>query len=403
MGNPGFFLNWNIDYTQITQLEFLKLKMPIDKELLQKQALGDLSKRATGGIFIYLIVWLVIAVSNQLQVTLPIFFYLNSTMLVGIAVLRIMHLNAYKHGPEVPVMVMTNWLVYTILFAALHWGVMVAWILFDDRAVDVRNLMIIVTAGFALGGATTLSISNRIRIFYPIFMFCPGILVLIFLGSNGSWIFAGLIMLALIYVHGTTKITHNDYWEAITNQSIAEDRANLMEHLSITDQLTQLKNRLYFDKKFDEEWQRSSRMKVPLSVLLIDIDNFKDINDTHGHLFGDECLQLIASTISSELLRASDCVARYGGEEFVALLPNTDEDETRVIAEKLVEAISGVSSKFNDKKVHITCSIGGATCHPNYQDNKENLLRQADLALYQAKNNGRNQYQPCVLESGAAT
>ena len=176
-----------------------------------------------------------------------------------------------------------------------------------------------------------------------------------------------------------------------------------MEQLSITDQLTKLKNRLYFDKKFDEEWQRSSRMKLPLSVLLIDIDNFKEINDNYGHLFGDECLRLIASTISSELLRASDCVARYGGEEFVALLPNTEEDETRAIAEKLVKAISNVGSKIDDKKINITCSIGGATTLPDYQDNKEHLLKQADIALYQAKNNGRNQYQPGELSSPAVS
>jgi len=370
---------------------------------LHKRALRDLSNRATGGIFMYSLVWLVIAVSYQFPAVFPLFFYLNTTILLVIAAVRILHLYIYKRWPESSVSTMTNWLVYIILFAALHWGVMVAWIMFDDKALDVRNMMMVVTAGFAIGGSTTLSISTRIRVFYPVFMFGPGILVLLNQGSSGSWVFAGLILLALIYVHSTTKITHNDYWEAITNQHVAEDRANLMERLSITDQLTQLKNRLYFDKKFDEEWQRSSRMKIPLSILLMDIDNFKEINDTYGHLFGDECLRRIASTISSELLRASDCVARYGGEEFVALLPNTGEAETRAIAEKLVQAVSNVGSKFNDNKIQITCSIGGATTLPDYQDNKEYLLKQADIALYQAKNNGRNQYQPCDLDPRAAT
>ena len=377
--------------------------MVIDQQKLQKRALKDLCNRATGGIFMYLIVWLVIAISYRLQILLPLFFYLNTAILFVIAVIRILHLYRYRRWPEKSVPMMTNWLVYTILFAALHWGILAAWIVFDERIVEVRNLIMVVTAGFAIGGATTLSISNRIRKYYPILMFGPGILILIYLDSNGSWVLAGLITLALIYVHGTTKITNSDYWESITNQIVAEDRANLMEHLSITDQLTKLKNRLYFDKKFDEEWQRSSRMKLPLSVLLMDIDNFKEINDTYGHLFGDECLRLIASTISSELLRASDCVARYGGEEFVALLPNSAEDETRAIAEKLVQAISNVGSNFVNKNINITCSIGGATTHPDYQDNKEHLLKQADLALYQAKNNGRNQYQPGELSSTAAT
>ncbi len=378
------------------------MTIDINQEYLQKRALSDLSKRARCGIFIYLPVWLTIVVSHRLPEILPVYFYLNFTLLLAIATARSLHLYMHSRWSGLPVKVMTTWLVCLILFAALHWGLMAAWVILDDMAIDVRNLMMVATAGFAIGGATTLSISTRIRIFYPVFMFSPGILALIYRGDSESWILAGLITLALIYVHGTTKITHKDYWEAITNQIVAENRANMMEQLSITDQLTQLKNRLYFDRKFDEEWNRGSRMDIPLSVILMDIDNFKEINDTYGHLFGDECLQLIASTISSELLRASDCVARYGGEEFIALLPNTGKDETRVIAEKLIQKISTVCSKIEDKNIQITCSIGGATTYPNYQDNKDYLIKQADIALYQAKSNGRNQYQPCVLESSAA-
>jgi len=377
--------------------------MDISHQQLPILALRDLSNRARGGIFIYLLVWLVITISYQLPVLLPVFFYVNTMILVVVTVIRFLHFYWYKRRPGLSVPTMTNWLVYSILFAALHWGVVVAWVIFDDRAVDIRNLMMLVTAAFAVGGAATLSISTPIRIFYPVFIFCPGILVLIYQGNSDSWVLAGLITLALIYVHATTRITHNDYWEAIANQIVAEERANTMEQLSITDQLTQLKNRMYFDKKFDEEWNRSSRIEAPLSILLMDIDNFKHINDTYGHLFGDECLRLIASTISSELLRASDCVARYGGDEFVALLPNTGEDETWIVAEKLVKAISSISTKFNDEKLHMTCSIGGATTKPDYQDDKEYLVRQADVALYQAKSNGRNRYQPYGQGNQATT
>lgn len=377
--------------------------MDISQAQLPKRAHRDLSIRAKGGIFIYLLVWLVITIPPQLPSSLTLFFNLNTAILITIALARISHLYVYKRWPEMPVVIMTNWLVGTILFAALHWGIVVAWVLLDDRATDIRNLMLLVTAALGIGGATTLSISNGIRIFFPLFMFCPGIFVLIYQGGDGNWVFVGLAVLGLMFVYRATKLSNNDYWEAITNQIIAEDRANLMEQLSITDKLTQLKNRLFFDKKFEEEWKRSSRMKAPLSVLLMDLDNFKQINDTYGHLFGDECLRSIATTISSVLLRTSDCVARYGGEEFVALLPNTGEDEVRAIAEKLLSEISNVSSKFEGKEIHITCSIGGATTCPDYQNNKETLLKQADFSLYQAKNNGRNQYQACALDSVSTT
>jgi diguanylate cyclase (GGDEF)-like protein len=377
--------------------------MVMNQKDLKKRALIDLSNRAKGGIVIYLLIWLLITVPHQFPDILPVFFYLNTSILVAIATVRLLHLYMLKRRPDLPVLMMKNWLVYTVLFAALQWGVMGAWVLIEDKAVDVRNMIIVVTAAFAIGGSAALNISKEIRIFYPILIFSPGIIVLIYQGSSGGWELAGLATLAVIYAIGTTKITHNDYWESITNQAIAEDRANMMEQLSNTDQLTQLKNRLYFDNKFNEEWQRSSRMSAPLSILLMDLDNFKKLNDTYGHLFGDECLRLIASRISSELVRASDCVARYGGEEFVALLPNTGEDEMRTIAEKLVLAVSSAGLKSNDKKIQLTCSIGGATTFPDYKDDKEFLLKQADIALYRAKNNGRNQFQPYEPGFQAAT
>ena len=377
--------------------------MASNKEKLQEKALKDLSARAKGGIFIYVIVWLIITLSKQLPEVSPGFFYFNTSILLAIAAIRLLHLYVYQNRPEMTVAVMTNWLVYSILFAALHWGIMVAWILFDDKAIEIKNIMIIVSVAFAVGGAVTLSISDRIRIYYPLLIFCPGLFVLIYQNTPESWVQAVLVLLTLIYVYSSTKISTSDYWEAITNQTIAEDRARMMEVLSITDRLTQLKNRLYFDQKFEEEWKRGSRMNIPLSILLIDIDNFKTVNDTHGHLFGDECLRLIATTLASELLRSSDCVARYGGEEFVALLPNTGEEETKAIAEKLVKAISALSLKARNKEVDITCSIGGATTFPDYLENGEYLLRQADNALYEAKRNGRNQYQQWELSRGKAS
>lgn len=364
-----------------------------NKQRLYAQALGDLGNRAKSGIYIYMGIWLMITVPYQFPKIAPVFFFLNTALLFALSALRLFLLKLKIHRPDLPVLKMTDWLVYTILLTALHWGLMVAWVLYDDKTVEIRQLMLISTAALGIGGASILSISNRVRIYLPVLLFCPAIMVMMYQGTSNRWEMAGVASMALLYAIIATKITHKDYWDSITNQAVAENRADKMEQLSITDQLTQLKNRLYFDNKFEEEWQRCSRMKVPLSVLLMDIDNFKAINDTYGHLIGDECLRQIASTISSELHRASDCVARFGGDEFVALLPNADEDETRVIAEKLIRAISSAKLKFNNKKIQITCSIGTATTQPDYNNNKQELLSQADLALYQAKTNGRNQYQ----------
>ncbi|AFZ13078.1 response regulator receiver modulated diguanylate cyclase [Crinalium epipsammum PCC 9333] len=171
------------------------------------------------------------------------------------------------------------------------------------------------------------------------------------------------------------------------------EAANLeLQRLANSDGLTQVANRRRFDEYFDEEWRRHSRTFLPLSLILCDIDFFKRYNDTYGHQAGDECLKLVANTLSNNVKRVGDLVARYGGEEFVVLLPNTLAENAFEVAEKIRENLKQLHIPHAGSKVseYVTLSLGVASTYPHQEQSKELLLASADKALYQAKTSGRD-------------
>jgi diguanylate cyclase (GGDEF)-like protein len=164
--------------------------------------------------------------------------------------------------------------------------------------------------------------------------------------------------------------------------------------MAVTDGLTGLFNHRTFQEKLSGEFRRMQRLAGPLSLLLIDIDFFKKINDAYGHPAGDEVLRGIAAVIR-ETIRNIDIPARYGGEEFAAILLGTNHEGARKMAERLRKTISEKTFSLDGKEVVVTVSIGAATS-PYDTGGREELVEKADQALYHAKRSGRNR---CVLWS----
>lgn len=163
-----------------------------------------------------------------------------------------------------------------------------------------------------------------------------------------------------------------------------------LEQLATRDGLTGLANRRCFDDTLHAEWARALRQHQPLSLLMVDVDNFKAYNDAHGHLGGDECLKRIATAVSSEM-RANDLVARYGGEEFAVILPNQSLKGAASVAERIrtrVEQLQ-VPTRLAPGQ-HVTVSIGAATAIAAPDNSSSELVATADAALYRAKHMGRN-------------
>ena len=171
----------------------------------------------------------------------------------------------------------------------------------------------------------------------------------------------------------------------------AVERARLFEHiqrLAITDGLTGLFNRRHFFVKAQEEYERALRYNHPLSILMIDVDHFKHVNDEHGHHAGDLVLKQVAETCR-KALRQVDIIGRYGGEELVVLMPETAQDSALQAAERLRESIISLQFPNIEKSLCVTISIGVATLEDTIE--LDRLLDRADQALYQAKDFGRNQ------------
>lgn len=163
----------------------------------------------------------------------------------------------------------------------------------------------------------------------------------------------------------------------------------LLLELSNTDHLTGLFNRRFLMETLEKEVQRTRRKGTQIALLMIDIDHFKQINDSHGHLQGDAVLQKVALHIQREL-RTYDLAARYGGEEFVAVLPDTGLKEAFHVAERIRHAVQHIRFAGPMVDQQVTLSIGVATMPSSAYDDIDSLLRAADEALYQAKADGRN-------------
>lgn len=193
----------------------------------------------------------------------------------------------------------------------------------------------------------------------------------------------------------------------ITERKIAEVELhryhNFLENLSTTDGLTGVANRRRFDEYLESEWRRASRSGTPLSLILLDIDDFKRYNDQYGHLAGDDCLRRVAGVVASIVRRPGDLVCRFGGEEFACILPQTTLTGAVSVASLIVMEVEklGIMHECSRGGKYVTISSGVATLVPGTNQTTLELIKKADEFLYEAKNQGRNRVA-WPVEKGAA-
>ncbi|MCL2761652.1 MAG: diguanylate cyclase [Treponema sp.] len=177
----------------------------------------------------------------------------------------------------------------------------------------------------------------------------------------------------------------------VRNQIQIINQLRTIEHLSMIDQLTDLPNRRCFDDRLSLEWKQAIREQTPISMLVIDIDDFKNINDTYGHQQGDIVLQTIAAIFTQVSRRPGDFAARWGGEEFIVLLPNTSLDGAMDIAERIRADIEHKAIPDRDgSTINVTVSIGVNSQIPVHDSSANAFFADADKALYAAKDAGKN-------------
>lgn len=180
-----------------------------------------------------------------------------------------------------------------------------------------------------------------------------------------------------------------DVTDTSTNKMQLQEAHERLREASIRDVLTGIYNRRYLEESLAKEFNRAQRYSGKLSLILLDIDFFKKVNDQHGHLAGDQVLREVGTEIST-CLRHPDIVGRYGGEEFLFILPETSIEGAKVLAERLRKAIENHPIDYENTTIYVTASLGAAELRTDLTS-YENLINESDRALYQSKANGRNQ------------
>jgi diguanylate cyclase (GGDEF)-like protein len=174
-----------------------------------------------------------------------------------------------------------------------------------------------------------------------------------------------------------------------------EIERNAAQLNAVTDSLTGLSNRRYLDESLRTEFHRLKRSGAPLSLIMMDVDHFKNFNDTYGHLAGDNCLRQLGAVLRTVVGRLHDIVARYGGEEFVVIMPETEKHGAEILAERIRKGVEelAIPHSASDAANHVTVSLGVVTAYAADLAEPESLVALADEALYAAKQGGRNRVE----------
>jgi len=366
-----------VNFEELTDAQKRQCELQISEDLIARSTLG------TFIVFIlwFSIAWLIISRSSDMETTR---WLLNYSVIFILSVGLRLYLVYVASKNITNTSICRRYLTLGLSIGCLTWGVMAACSYLETPLFAHKDLILFATVGLAAGGAVSFSASRFYTYIYVLCMLLPILLVEFFIAEE---IIVEKVVIVTVYIFGLLWVTINSSREYM---SARVSNLQLIE-MTNTDGLTGVKNRRYFDLQLVEELQRAQRTESDITLLMIDVDRFKHINDDSGHLIGDECLVAIADCLKRSVQRISDTVARYGGDEFTIILANTDEAAGIDIAESIRLAVGEVHIMSNEKRVPLAISIGISYCSGSHEQcDAVTLLATADAALYQAKASGRN-------------
>lgn len=366
----------------------------VDKLELRERILFDLGSQNLISLVAYPVIWTLLVVQADFIRLAPRFFWVNLAVLGLSTSLRLLVFGRMRQRLPGQALLLERTLIVTVLLSAMHWSTMTIWALLAPELQPIRMAMLLVVTGMAGSGTFAVAFITALRIFFPLILLVPAGVTLLWLGNPVERTWGALSLAFLVYVLPSAYWRQQDYRVTVSTTLLLEQRTRELEQISFTDAVTGLNNRNYFDTHLELEWKRAHRLQYPLSLLLVDLDHFKVINDTFGHPAGDACLAGMGAYLSGNRHRAGDIVARIGGDEFAILLLNADGKAAERIASTMCEGVRALALVEQGQQLHVTSSIGIATAVPSTADlaDVKAFISSADNALYAAKAQGRDQW-----------
>jgi diguanylate cyclase (GGDEF)-like protein len=355
-----------------------------------REAQDTRSRSTLGGIY-YLLAWLLTWLFSTSPMTQLGLGLAIAALFALLLLLRLLHHLPGEQSPEA----MQHWLNRQwglILLTALSWGLIYALVLSQPLLSSAATIATLSTVAFSTAMSFNFAMRRGRATLALLLLYLPGLLIMALAWGEHS---ATLITLAAYFSYLLLALnrSHREYHATLALELKLLEQQESLEVLSRTDSLTQLGNRHQFNSLFPVMVANAQRQHDPLSLVLLDIDFFKQVNDRHGHACGDACLSAFAERMRQVFRRDSDALLRLGGEEFGVLMPNTPLEQACQLAESFRQALAHQGFDIDANSLPLTASLGVGCFDRQRDHDAAAFFKRVDDALYLAKGMGRNRLQ----------
>ena len=370
-------------------------------ELFKERSDKDFVRRTRSGVLIYVLAYPLLIFStgvyhHHLKFCIIFFILMNLIAAIRLWLEYLFSTPFYRHRQ----LLWRRMVLGSALAHAICWSIIFSSFVGDPSYMNVSITMVFGLIAIISGATNTLIPKGHFFNVYVAILVAPMIVMLVVGKFHISLLLVLLCFWAYTFFLGNQ--IYSEYVHSFKSEYEAGKNKEALEALSKTDSLTGIFNRHHFNESIEQQWHICLRNQYPLSLIMMDVDHFKQINDTYGHILGDECLVHVASVMKSVVKRSTDIVTRYGGEEFAIILPDTAAPSAFLIAEKIRQQLAGTPFCNEQVTLSVTVSCGVSSNIPSQRSTVLELLANADTALYLAKNSGRNRvksYYPPTLDS----
>ncbi|MFP4445740.1 MAG: diguanylate cyclase, partial [Desulfosudaceae bacterium] len=287
--------------------------MEFQRNKITRRVLEDLEHRSTPGMYFYLIITGLVLYLNEFYLRHTVFAVCFALAMTILALFRLTQFYLFQNIYRISKKFSFRAFFISVYATSLLWGTGFAYFMVHPEETPSQMIMLTATAGLTAGGSVAFFPAWYVSVLYVAFMLVPAVTLMFLMKIN--YLLAFLILLYALYLPIISFRGNREYWNALENEHLLKIKSEEIEKLSRTDGLTELYNRRYFEEIFTYQWKEAVRNAVPISLIIGDIDFFKQINDSHGHQAGDAFLQKTAALLRGIMKRQTDIIARYGGEE----------------------------------------------------------------------------------------